>query len=1076
MSSTLFDVAIIGGGASGCAIARELSKFQLKTVLVERCAECCFGTSKANSGIVHSGHQLGLDTLKGRLVTRGNRLIAELAKELHFGFKQCGEIVIVQSEEDWPKIQQMVEWGESKGEPMIIWDQQKLREEEPSLSHHLLGALYAPTAGVVNPYEFVNCLMESAEKNGVEFVGNFRVSSIDRPATEDAPFVLHAEGRSDMVQAKWVINAAGVYADLVADMAGAKTFTITPRKGEEYLLDKKIKNVVQRIVFPVPTAVSKGILIIPTVDGTMMCGPTAENQDDREDVSTTVDGCTKVFSTVTQYCSAIQQRDVIASFAGLRAASNTGDFIIEASPVKRFINCGGIQSPGLTAAPAIAEYVVNILREEGLALASNDAFVGTIEPMPHFIEQPVEEQRRLAAANPLFGKIVCRCEQITEGDIHAAIDHGARTLDGVKFRTRAGMGRCQSGFCTSRIMEILRRRLGLKADEITKRGGESVLMHPDIEELVAAPDSAEELAAPTPDDLKNVYDIVIIGGGPAGLAAGVSAREAGAVHVVVLDREPTVGGILLQCIHSGFGVEHFGQELTGPEYAERFIGKAMEAGVQLCSSAFVLGVDKPEEGGDGLFTIKVLYGSQGVQLVRAKSVVLAMGCRERTRPMIRLGGTRPAGVMTAGLCQKLMNMDGYRPGRKAVILGSGDIGLIMARRLTLEGCEVQGVFEIMPYCNGLNRNVVQCLNDYGISLHLGHTVVRVHGNEKLERVTVAPVDQHWQPDMSRAWDIECDTLLLSVGLIPENELSSQAGVQIDRSTSGPQVTSSLMTNVPGIFACGNVLHVHDVADNASAEAILAGRSAAQYASSHTGPCPFPPDNITLEAGDGVMYVLPKTLNTESNHVLSLRARRHMKPAMLRVGDAASRRFRFAIPAEMIRFEIKREQLQTWAAGQPEGTPLKLTVTLEEVQLPQRRGQPEADPNTDDLNLQPGEEHTQYVCLSCPNGCPIDVIHKGREILRVLHNKCPRGIAYVEQEHRDPKRVFSTTIAIGEGHHSRKVPVKLSAPIPKEKLIDAAREIRALRRTGAALGETVLENLCGLEGVNVVACRTMQKPE
>ena len=347
-------------------------------------------------------------------------------------------------------------------------------------------------------------------------------------------------------------------------------------------------------------------------------------------------------------------------------------------------------------------------------------------------------------------------------------------------------------------------------------------------------------------------DLVIIGGGPAGMAAAVSAYDAGVRDILILERDAALGGILQQCIHNGFGLHRFGEELTGPEYAERYAAQVEERQIACCFNTMVLDITPDKR-------VTAMNAQQGVFTVQAGAVILAMGCRERSRGALNIPGSRPAGIYTAGTAQRFVNLKGLMPGKKAVILGSGDIGLIMARRMTLEGAEVKMVCELMPYSGGLNRNIVQCLEDFDIPLRLGHTVSRIHGADRVTGVTVSRVDENGRVIPGTGEYVACDTLLLSCGLIPENELSRQMGLPMDPVTGGAVVSERRETAVPGVFACGNVLHVHDLVDYVSEEAALAGRAAADYI---LGRTVRPGGSIPLKAGNGVRYTVPQRVTAE----------------------------------------------------------------------------------------------------------------------------------------------------------------------------------------------------------------------
>ena len=486
----MYDVCIIGAGATGGAAAYWLARKKLKVVLVDKEADASFGVSKANSGIVHGGFHYSVKrTLKGKLELEGNRMFPGLAEELGFPFHQCGIIVAAYSEEQLAEVRKLYDLGVENGVKGIEFcSAERMYELEPKLCEGIVGGVFVPGGGVVEPYAYVFALVEDAERNGVTFERNFEVVSADYK--QDAWNVRSASGKE--IQAKYVINAAGLFADKVSSIFGGEEFEILARKGEEYLLDRLSPAYPTRVVFPVPTPTSKGVLVIPTAGGTTMVGPTAHIVPDKEDTDTTAPDREEIFELAQHMVQGVFKRDLIAAFAGLRPALAGGDFMIKFSEkAPAFIQAAGIQSPGLTASPAVGKYLVELLANAGLPMEDKET-IAPVPPKRRLREMSAEEVDKLYQEDPAWTNIICRCEKISEAEIVDAVRHGHITLDAVKLHTRAGMGRCQGGFCSAKIWAIISRETGIPIEELTKRGETSRFFQGSIANISFKGDSYEK--------------------------------------------------------------------------------------------------------------------------------------------------------------------------------------------------------------------------------------------------------------------------------------------------------------------------------------------------------------------------------------------------------------------------------------------------------------------------------------------------------------------------------------------------------------------------------------------------------
>ncbi|MEG0096117.1 MAG: FAD-dependent oxidoreductase [Raoultibacter sp.] len=934
LANNQYDVVVVGAGVAGACVARELARYCLRIAVLEAENDVACGSTRANSGIVHAGYDPQPGTLKAHYNLAGSKLFPLWAQELGFGYCNNGSLVVAFTEEELATVCELVNRAAENGvEGACFLSAEEVRIKEPKVSSSVLGALYAPTGALCDPYDVTLAAAENAANNGVDFFFEQRVCAIASSVSEvdgvsEPAFTVTTES-GDRFFARSIVNAAGVFADEINNLVSKVSLHITARRGEYFLYDTEYGTTFSHTMFQAPSAAGKGVLITPTVQGNLLVGPNAVAQRSKYDLSTTEEGLHSIGEAAKKTWPGIAPKGIIANFAGLRSSGDSGDFVLgEPGDVPGFFNIACFDSPGLTSAPAVGCAIASQVARR-LKAPLDAAFNPYRRRVIPFADMTDDQRAAAIARDGRYGHVVCRCCEVTEAEVVAAL-HGPippHALDALKWRTTAMMGRCHGGFCSPEIVRIVARELGVPPHEIDKRlAGSCVVTSSRSDYVALAGHESSNLEVSVPEGSDSVYDVIVVGGGAAGIAATHAAMQNGASRVLLIDRERRLGGILKQCIHNGFGLHRFKVELTGPEYAQREIETLAIDGVEVMLDTSVLRLDAADVG---VHTI-VAVDATGEHFLHAKAVVLSTGSRERGLGALNIAGSRPSGVFSAGSAQNFINLQGCLPGTRAVILGSGDIGLIMARRLVSQGAHVLGVYELMPHPSGLRRNIVQCLDDYDISLHLSSTVTRLEGDDRLTAVYVSSVDPTTLQVIPHTEKrIACDTLLLSVGLLPENEVAKTAGVTLDAVTGGAQVDNCLSTDVAGVFACGNALHVHDLVDHASAEGEIAGAAAAAYAQGVADVGKHgSKSSLSVVAAQNIRYVVPQKINlaTDPQEIITLSFRVSntlQRPKFFVEGiDGTGGVHRIktakttvAVPAEMVQIALAESDVANFAAVQ-----------------------------------------------------------------------------------------------------------------------------------------------------------------
>ncbi|MBE0683805.1 MAG: FAD-dependent oxidoreductase [Anaerolineales bacterium] len=819
--TTTYDIAIIGAGAVGCAIARELSRYDIKIALLESNPDVGMGTSKASTAVWHTGFDAKPGSLEATLLRRSYALMDKYLMEANIAHERLGAILVAWNQDQLDALPSLLKKAhENSVRDVEIISAKEIYMREPHIEEGALGGLLVPGEGILCTFSIPLAFAYQAVENGVKLFLNFQVKDINHSgldtSRDEHAGLLDQQGNT--VYARYIVNAAGLFSDEVNTHFGKTSFKVTPRRGQLIIFDKMARGLVNHLLLPVPTSITKGVLISPTVYGNILLGPTAEDLTDKTATETTSDGLSFLLDKGKQILPQLLDEEVTATYAGLRAATEHSDYQIEMDAALRYLCLGGIRSTGISAAMGIAEYGVELLRGAGLDLKLKSEFktvklptIGQSLIRPH-------QNADLIASNPAYAEMVCHCERVSRGELMDAMNAPipATTLDGLRRRTRASQGRCQGFNCHAALEKSLR------GQSSPARSNPIIMKEIASLRLRSGQASSKALLAMT-------KDVLIIGAGPAGLSAALELKKQGIKNILVVDREPEAGGMPRMCHHTGFGREDIWKMWSGPKYAKYYCDLAEKLNVEVKTSTTILGWEAIAGDGDGS---KLNFTSpNGLGNIEAQAVLLATGVRERPRAARLIPGKRPQGIYTTGSLQRFIYQEHLPVGKRAVIIGAELVSL--SALMTLMSAKIDCAMMVteepkhqieFPYVV-MKWMLADILTRTSILTNT--RVSNIFGQNRVEGIELTHKDGSKQ-------EVECDLVVFTGNWIPEHELARMGELQINPVTKGPVIDKNFHSSVDGVFAAGNLLRGVETAGHCALEGKWAAQAISRYIKKKVG--------------------------------------------------------------------------------------------------------------------------------------------------------------------------------------------------------------------------------------------------